>query len=114
MKRHLTTLAAAALAAGMFPSAAGAQAEPLTAADGEPIWQSSVLNSANGVYVGPDGNIYAASVFGDEITVQDPDTGEVLDRIGPERGVPGPDAVFVTDDGTVSWTVILGGSVGML
>ncbi len=113
-KRNLTTLAAAALAATMFPGATLAQTEPYPAAEGEPIWQSSVLNSANGVYVGPDGNVYAASVFGDEITVQDPDTGEVLDRIGPERGVHGPDDVFVTDDGTVYWTEILGGNVGML
>ena len=64
-KRHLTTLAAAALAATMFPGATLAQTEPYPAAEGEPIWQSSVLNSANGVYVGPDGNVYAASVFGE-------------------------------------------------
>ena len=40
--------------------------------------------------------------------------GEILDRIGPERGVHGPDDVFVTDDGTLYWTELMGGNVGML
>lgn len=113
-RQHLITLAAAAAMAASLPGAVTAQAPAFAAEDGVPVWQSSVLNSANGVYIGPDGNVYAASVFGDEITVQDPNTGEVLDRIGPERGVHGPDDVFVTDDGTVYWTEILGGNVGML
>ena len=114
-RQHLITLAAAAAMAASLPGAVTAQAPAFAAEDGVPVWQSSVLNSANGVYIGPDGNVYAASVFGDEITVQDPNTGEVLDRIGPERGVHGPDDVFVTDDGTVYWTeYLLGGNVGML
>lgn len=72
-------------------------------------------NSLNGVSVSPiDGNVYVASVGGNEITVHDPETGEILDRIGPERGVNGPDDVYVTDDGTVYWTDLLVGNVGML
>jgi DNA-binding beta-propeller fold protein YncE len=72
-------------------------------------------NSFSGVNVSPvDGNVYAASVGGNEITVHDPETGEILDRIGPERGVNGPDDVFITDDGTVYWTDLLAGNVGML
>ena len=78
------------------------------------MWRASILKGSNGTYVGPDGNVYAASVGGDEITVHDPDTGEVLDRIGPERGVHGPDDRFLPDDGTVSWTELMGGNVGML
>jgi sugar lactone lactonase YvrE len=106
---------AIALAVGVVGNAGAVAAqEPYDAADGTPIWRSSVLNGANGLYVGPDGNVYAASVTGDEITVQDPDTGEILDRIGPERGVHGPDDVFITDDGTIYWTEILAGNVGML
>ncbi len=72
-------------------------------------------NSLNGVSTSPvDGNVYVASVAGNEITVHDPETGEILDRIGPERGVNGPDDVYVTDDGTVYWTDLLQGNVGML
>ena len=88
--------------------------EPYSPEDGVPVWRASILNGSNGTYVGPDGKVYAASVGGDEITVHDPDTGEVLDRIGPERGVHGPDDVFVSDDGTIYWTELMGGNVGML
>jgi len=88
--------------------------EPYSPEDGVPVWRASILNGSNGTYVGPDGNVYAASVGGDEITVHDPDSGEILDRIGPERGVHGPDDVFVMDDGTIYWTELLGGNVGML
>ena len=113
-KRLVTTLAVAGLTAAMLPAATAAQSEPYGPDDGAVVWRPSILNGPNGVYVGPEGKVYAASVQGDEITVQDPDTGEMLDRIGPERGVHGPDDVFVTDDGTVYWTEILGGNVGML
>ncbi len=79
------------------------------------VGNPSDTNSLNGVSVSPlDGNVYIASVSGNEITVHDPETGEVLDRIGPERGVNGPDDVYVTDDGTVYWTDLLQGNVGML
>ena len=75
----------------------------------------AATNSLNGIYVSPyDGNVYVASVGGDEITVHDPRSGRLLDRIGPERGVGGPDDVFITDDGTIYWTEILTGHVGML
>ena len=90
------------------------QGGPLTPDDGKEIWRGSVLNGPNGLYVHPNGNVYAASVFGNEITVQNPRNGKILDRIGPERGVNGPDDVFIADDGTVYWTDILGGTVGML
>ncbi len=79
------------------------------------VGNPSDTNSLNGVSVSPlDGNVYIASVSGNEITVHDPETGEILDRIGPERGVNGPDDVYVTDDGTVYWTDLLQGNVGML
>ena len=66
--------------------AAAKGAEPFRVQDGHPIGRSSVLNGPNGVNVGPDGKVYVASVLGDEITVHDPQTGAILDRIGPERG----------------------------
>ena len=79
------------------------------------VGNPSDTNSLNGVSVSPlDGSVYIASVSGNEITVHDPETGEILDRIGPERGVNGPDDVYVTDDGTVYWTDLLQGNVGML
>ena len=112
MRRVIVLITLLILAVGS--PAAAQTGEPFTARDGKPIGRSSELNGPNGVYVGPDGNVYAASVIGDEITVHDPRTGEILDRIGPERGVNGPDDLFITDDGTIYWTEILGGNVGML
>ncbi|MBT8241424.1 MAG: CHRD domain-containing protein, partial [Acidimicrobiia bacterium] len=43
-----------------------------------------------------------------------PETGEILDRIGPDQGVGGPDDLFITSDGTIYWTEILAGNVGRL
>jgi len=89
--------------------------EPMDVSEGRQVGPAAATNSLNGIYVSPyDGNVYVASVGGDEITVHDPNTGDLLDRIGPERGVHGPDDVFITDDGTVYWTEILRGYVGML
>ncbi|MFN3258913.1 MAG: hypothetical protein ACE37B_24815 [Ilumatobacter sp.] len=74
----------------------------------------AATNSMNGASISPlDGNLYVASVGGSEITVHDPETGEILDRLGPDQGVNGPDDVFIADDGTVCWTDLLGGNVGM-
>ncbi len=107
----------AAVAAGLLLMSSPVDAkhrEPFTVHDGKQVWRGSVLNGPNGIEVGPDGKVYAASVIGDEITVHDPRTGAVLDRIGPERGVHGPDDVVFAPDGTMYWTEILAGNVGML
>lgn len=75
----------------------------------------AATNSMNGASVSPiDGNVYVASVGGSEITIHDPETGEILDRLGPDQGVNGPDDVFIADDGTVYWTDLLVGNVGMI
>ena len=69
------------------------------------VGQPAETNSLNGVSVSPvDGTVYVASLGGNEITIHDPETGKILDRLGPEDGVNAPDDVFVTDDGTVYWT----------
>lgn len=89
--------------------------EPYDMSDAHPVGRSSVLNGPNGVYVSPvDGNVHVASVIGNEITVHDPRTGAILDRIGPERGVQGPDDLVIAPDGTIYWTELIAGRVGML
>ena len=103
------------LVAVATPANANEGREPLDVSEGIEVGRAAETNSLNGIYVSPvDGNVYIASVGGDEITVHDPNTGNVLDRIGPERGVGGPDDVFITEDGTIYWTEILTGFVGML
>ena len=113
--RSWITLALMLLMSVASPAAASQQREPMHARQGIKVAQAAPTNSLNGIYVSPvDGNVYVASVGGDEITVHDPRSGRLLDRLGPERGVHGPDDVFITDEGTIYWTEILTGYVGML
>lgn len=90
---------------------------PETAA---PLLQAEVfatgapLHSANGVYFGPDGNLYIASVGGKEIVVMDPESGAVLKRLGQEVGVTSPDDLTFGPDGSLYWTNLMTGEVGRL
>lgn len=74
----------------------------------------AALHGANGIDVGPDGNLYIASVNGQEIIVMNKHTGEIINRFGPERGVLGPDDLVFGPDGTLYWTDILTGYVGRM
>lgn len=116
MRSRITlTLALVLLLAVATPANAKERHAPLDARQGIEVGRAAETNSLNGIYVSSfDGNVYVASVGGDEITVHDPNSGRLLDRIGPERGVRGPDDVFIADDGTIYWTEILTGYVGML
>ena len=113
--RGRLVLIVALLMAMAAPVQAQGRPEVFHVDQGIEVGRASATNGINGIYVSPyDGYVYAASVGGDEITVHDPRTGDVVDRIGPERGVRGPDDVFITEDGTLYWTEILTGYVGML
>jgi len=74
--------------------------------------RGSALHGANGTYVGPDGHLYVASVFGGEIVAFDVERGEVVRRYGSEDGVLGPDDVTFGPDGSMYWTDIIVGEVG--
>jgi sugar lactone lactonase YvrE len=79
------------------------------------LGRPSAVGGPNGLFVGgPNGLIYQTSVSAGHISVVDPFTGDVLDRIGRERGVFGPDDVFVTDEGLLYWTDFFVGRVGRL
>ncbi|VVB94029.1 Virginiamycin B lyase [uncultured archaeon] len=58
--------------------------------------------------------MYIASVFGREILVMDPETGQIINRFGAERGVDTPDDLAFGPDGSLYWTSIMTGEVGML
>ena len=94
---------------------AGLLAGGPAAAGGVPVLERGApIHGANGLGFGPDGNLYIASVWGNEIVVMDPNFGTVLDRIGPERGVQTPDDLIFGPDGSLYWTAINTGEVGRL
>ena len=72
------------------------------------------IRSPNGIKVGPDGNLYVASVNEQAILVINPQTGKILKRLGPEVGVDGPDDLAFGPDGSIYWTDFFRGSVGRL
>ena len=73
----------------------------------EVISTGANIAGANGMALGPDGNLYVASVLGSNISVLDPESGDVLKVYGPEEGVIGPDDVAFGPDGSWYWTSII-------
>ena len=69
------------------------------------------IAGANGLAIGPDGNLYVTSVLGSSISVIEPESGEILKTLGVEEGVIGPDDVDFYKDGSYYWTSIMTGEV---
>ena len=72
--------------------------------------RGAAINSANGIAIGPDGNLYVASVLGQDIVVMNKNSGKIIDRI-TER-VQSPDDLVFGPDGSLYWTDLLTGEVG--
>ncbi len=94
------------LAITLLSSCAGTEVE--TFVEGSP------LHGANGITFDAQDRLHIASVVGREIVVMNRESGAILDRIGPERGVEGPDDLIFDADGTLYWTSIMTGEVGRL
>lgn len=78
------------------------------------IARGASLHGANGIDIGPDGNLYVGSVNGEEIVVMNKQNGKILKRLSHEVGVLGPDDLVFGPDGSLYWTNILFGTVGRL
>ncbi len=74
--------------------------------------RGAAIQSTNGIDVGPDGNLWVATVFGREIAVVDRYTGAVLERLGPDLGIETPDDLVFGPDGLLYWTEPFTGKVG--
>ena len=77
----------------------------------EIITQGSQIYGANGIAIDPQQNLRIASVFGGQIVVMDPNNGQILDRIGAERNVFGPDDLAFGSDGSMYVTNIITGDI---
>jgi len=73
--------------------------------------QGASIHGTNGIYFGPDGNLYVAAAVSNEIFIMDPHNGRILQRFGPERGVLAPDDLVIGPDGWIYFTAIAYGEV---
>jgi sugar lactone lactonase YvrE len=100
------------------PSAASAEPGSSDPPRAEVRYQTKVLvrgapiHGANGLAVDAEGRLLVASVFGSELVVLDPATGQILNRL--DIGVESPDDVAVGPDGSIYWTDLIVGEVGRL
>ncbi|MBC2697402.1 MAG: hypothetical protein HF974_03490 [ANME-2 cluster archaeon] len=76
--------------------------------------QGSPIDGAAGIIFDSKDRLHIASTVGREIVVMDPETGEILDRLGPDVGVEGPEDLIFGPDGSLYWTSFLTGEVGRL
>jgi sugar lactone lactonase YvrE len=70
--------------------------------------------SANGLGFDAAGRLHIANVFGNGITIVDPDTGTVEQRLGPAEGVFVPDDLAFAPDGSLWFTNPAVGTVSVI
>jgi len=75
---------------------------------------SAVNSGSNGIIFDNDNNLVVASALSSIISIVDPESGDILETYDFSDGITNPDDVFVMDDGTILYTDILGGAVGMI
>jgi len=110
MKKLLFLMSVVALWGGsLLAPVAVAQVSPAHV-----IARGAPIHGANGMMFDGKDRLHVASVGMRSIVVIDPETGAILDRIGPDRGVEGPDDLTFGPDGSLYWTAILTGEVGKL
>src|SRR4029453_17064072 len=107
MRRLLFTILVLLSAASVLPASAAAS-EPREIV----LARGAALHGANGMMFDHHDRLHIASVAGREIVVMDPQSGAILDRLGPDRGVEGPDDLSLGPDGALYWTSFFTGVVG--
>lgn len=64
-----------------------------------------LVGTANGMFFDEQNRLWVANVWGRSISVLDPESGEILMRLGPAEGVFFPDDLtFSPDDSSLYWT----------
>ena len=81
----------------------------------EEIVTGAKIHGTNGINFGPDGNLYIASFYGQEVIAMDKQSGEIVNRYGIDKNVLGPDDLIFHPDGeSFYYTDILTGYVGRM
>jgi len=126
MKRPMTAIGLASVMLASCTTAISAPSETVaeTETASEPVAVEEVerpaleviatgadIAGSNGIHFGPDGLLYITSVIGSDLTVIDPETGDVKKHFTAADGVIGPDDVAFASDGSYYWTSILTGEV---
>ena len=71
-----------------------------------------LVGGANGMFFDPDDRLFVGNVYGQTISVLDPDTGEILEQLGNPEGVQvGADDLTFDAFGTLYWTDPAAGKV---
>ncbi|MGV7224294.1 MAG: hypothetical protein ACQ9MH_22605 [Nitrospinales bacterium] len=70
--------------------------------------------TANGMFFDEHDRLWVANIWGRSISVLDPESGEVLMRLGPAEGVIFPDDLTFSPDGSLFWTDPLIGAVSRI
>jgi streptogramin lyase len=76
--------------------------------------EGAALRATQGIIFDDNDVLHIASFEARQIIVMDPETGEVLDTLGPEIGVDVPDDLIFGPDGSLYWTSFSFGDVGRL
>ena len=79
---------------------------------GADVLASGNLPGTFGLRFGPDGMLYVCTNAG--LAVFDLAQGQMVDLIGPERGVIGPEDVIFGPDGSMYWSSMFTGEVGRM
>ena len=80
----------------------------------EIIADGATVRYVSGIIFDGNDQLYVSSVFGGEILVLDPETGEVVEKLGIESGIKCPDDLIFGPDGSLYHTDIIVGEVGRL
>ena len=118
MSTHLALLARRALLLAVAALAAGCDEAVSTDGDVEEeavrqIGASASFRGINGILFGPDGDLWLTSVVTPALARIDPESGEILENLGPGDGAKSPDDLAFGPDGSVYWTDISNGEVAM-
>ena len=116
-KQMIFILVLLALIAGLLVGSGVVWAEPTNPplhGGGKVLMRGSPIHGANGIMFDSEDRLHIASVAGREIVVMDPKSGRILNRLGTDVGVEGPDDLAFGPDGSLYWTAITTGEVGRL